>query len=59
MGTGQVSLHLVDVRFPSTDDGVGPAGLLHRVFGLDGGQVEEVVEHLLVLGLEVEVGLVW
>jgi hypothetical protein len=29
---------------------VGPAGLLCRVLGLEGGQVEEIVGHLLELG---------
>ena len=29
---------------------MGLAGLLHRLHGLDGRQVEDVVEHLLELG---------
>ena len=29
---------------------MGPAGLLHIVLGLEGGQAEEVLEHLLDLG---------
>ena len=29
---------------------MGLAGLLHRLLGLEGGQVEEVVEHALTLG---------
>ena len=43
------SLHHVDVRVPSPLH-LGLVGLLHRLLGLDGGQVEEVVEHALTLG---------
>ena len=54
------SLYHVDVRVPSPLH-LGLAGLLHRLLGLDGGQVEEVVEHALTLGrvlvADEEVGL--
>ena len=53
--TSQVSLHHFDVRFP-TPLYMGLAGLLHRLLGLEGGQVEEVVEHLLELGQVLGVG---
>ena len=41
------SKHQVDGGAPFSHSGL--AGLLHRLIGLEGGQVEEVVEHALTL----------
>ena len=46
---------IVDVRFLSPPY-MGLAGLLHWLLGLERGQVEEVVEHLLGLGQVLGVG---